>query len=681
MIKRPMALTDPTDWISYPLLATNGGYRRQLLIINGDANWCTAQASVIVASLPEHLKCCWVGEYEPQQTLTYRSYAHFRDLLGEEFDVAVIDAGGTFRPSVLAAVTGTVRQGGTTILLCPDLDSWPTHDSVLTPHFLSYGATIVKSYYVEYVARLLSKADFAGLLSQSGMRLPKPESAIHRFPGRELKLTAEQEKVFNAVVSEQTSGEASCIVAARGRGKSTLTAFIAAHFIRRGFRVLLTAPSSQSVSTLENVANHLLKEDSASLPWMALDNPRLKEADYDVLIIDEAASVPLPVLNELVCAATFTLLSTTTDGYEGSGQGFRTKFLSKMNIPVHSLNTALRWSEDDPVEQLVQAISFSTPPVGELSRYISGSPSPIVKAQLASEGNNYQYKSCAVSTMLEDEISQVMQLLSSAHYQSSPDDLARLMDFPDTRFHLLSENENIIAASAVESEGGDKLSNVAQGISSGVRRVKGHLTAQSLALQSANPKLATLTYRRINRIAVQPHLQGNGAGSELLKKIKDYYQNEKSVDLLTSSFGADNNLVNFWSHAGFVVLKRGRKPDKASGLTSALVAFPVSEAATKYVVGMLKSETDSNSDSVRHLHLTRLRQFAEGSRSLDHLYSSSQWTQNQCQDGQLCHCLRLHEENVNPAEVARACGYHGKKAMVLDCRRRVSEWLIRLQNR
>lgn len=678
MKNRHMALTQPTDWISYPLLATNGSYRRQLLIISGEADWCRAQGSAITASLPGQLKCCWVGEYQPQQALTYRSYAHYRDLLGEEFEVAVIDAGSAFRPSVMAAITGTVRQGGTAILLCPDLLDWATHDSVLTPHFLSYGATITKSFYIDYVAKILCKADFAGVISLSGMRLPKPERVISSVSDLDVKLTGNQEKVFNSVISEQKTSEASCIVAGRGRGKSTLTGFIAAHFLSNGHRVMLTAPSAQSVKTLESTANHLIKDVPASLTWMALDNPQLKETEYDVLIIDEAASVPLPVLNQLVSAAPFTLLSTTTDGYEGSGHGFRTKFLSQRDIPVHTLTEALRWSDDDPLEQLIGKITFTSRPDTRIRKQTHeqlSNPAPGLTTHLQ---QSTFHQSLTVPDIEESLLVEVMGLLSAAHYQSSPDDMARLIDAPQTEFHLLKYNGNLVAACAVEAEGGPGLTDVSSGIASGNRRVRGHLTAQSFAHLAANPVVATLMYKRINRIAVKPELQGNAFGSRLLSETVRHYQNTQQADLITSSFGADSKLLNFWTRAGFTVIKRGRKPDKSSGLTSAMVAMPLSRCAKDHLRHTIECETGPHSEIARQLHLTRLQQFAEGYRSVDHLYSSSSWLRGNCDDETLIHCLQLLEERMNPAEVACMKGYEGKKVMVTDCRQRVAGWLASL---
>lgn len=44
------------------------------------------------------------------------------------------------------------------------------------------------------------------------------------------------------------------------------------------------------------------------------------------LIVDEAAAIPGPLLRQLVTRFPRTLLTTTVQGYEGTGRGFLLKF-------------------------------------------------------------------------------------------------------------------------------------------------------------------------------------------------------------------------------------------------------------------------------------------------------------------------------------------------------------------
>ncbi len=48
------------------------------------------------------------------------------------------------------------------------------------------------------------------------------------------------------------------------------------------------------------------------------------------LIVDEAAAIPAPLLRQLVSRFPRTLLTTTVQGYEGTGRGFLLKFCASL---------------------------------------------------------------------------------------------------------------------------------------------------------------------------------------------------------------------------------------------------------------------------------------------------------------------------------------------------------------
>jgi hypothetical protein len=50
------------------------------------------------------------------------------------------------------------------------------------------------------------------------------------------------------------------------------------------------------------------------------------------LIVDEAAAIPGPLLRQLVTRFPRTLLTTTVQGYEGTGRGFLLKFCASFPI-------------------------------------------------------------------------------------------------------------------------------------------------------------------------------------------------------------------------------------------------------------------------------------------------------------------------------------------------------------
>ena len=97
---------------------------------------------------------------------------------------------------------------------------------------------------------------------------------------------------------------------------------------------------------------------------------------------------------------------------------------------------------------------------------------------------------------------EVMYLLSLAHYQTTPDDLMRIIDSPDIILAMIVVQRRVIAAAIINIEGSTPLIELSEDIACGKRRPKGHLGAQRLALLSADPEIAKYKYWRINRIAV-----------------------------------------------------------------------------------------------------------------------------------------------------------------------------------
>ncbi|MGU0172369.1 GNAT family N-acetyltransferase [Escherichia coli] len=108
----------------------------------------------------------------------------------------------------------------------------------------------------------------------------------------------------------------------------------------------------------------------------------------------------------------------------------------------------------------------------------------------------------------------VYQLLSGAHYRTSPLDLRRMMDAPGQHFYRRLAKTRLPGRcgwwmrriiSTTQSGGMGRFSSPA-----------GNLVAQSLAAHGSNPLAATLRGRRVSRIAVHPARQRKAQGSNLL---------------------------------------------------------------------------------------------------------------------------------------------------------------------
>ncbi|MCT9623490.1 tRNA cytosine(34) acetyltransferase TmcA, partial [Curtobacterium sp. C2H10] len=75
------------------------------------------------------------------------------------------------------------------------------------------------------------------------------------------------------------------------------------------------------------------------------------EVNASWLIVDEAAAIPGPLLRRLVARFPRTLLTTTVQGYEGTGRGFLLKFCAGFaQLRQFSLSAPVRWAPGCPLE-------------------------------------------------------------------------------------------------------------------------------------------------------------------------------------------------------------------------------------------------------------------------------------------------------------------------------------------
>ena len=420
-------------------------------------------------------------------------------------------------------------------------------------------------------------------------------------------------------------------------------------------------------------------DKKAVLRWVAPDSDffnKREQTNDQYVIVDEAASFPIPVILNIVQKFPNWVLSTTLQGYEGSGKGFMhklvpllTKELTPINpftelntnhlknhdfdgpdITVHALSlvqlkTPIRWAEDDPIEAFFDNTCLFEQP-DKLHR-ISEKNFP-EDWKLTCEFALRQF-----SEINENELQEVMYLLSLAHYQTTPDDLMRIMDSPDIKLALFIVQRRVVAAAIINIEGSTPLVELADDIACGKRRPKGHLGVQRLALLSADPEIATHLYWRINRIAVLPEIQCQGIGSYVLQNVIQA-AGESQVDGVLTSYGQTSELNQFWQKNGFLIVDEGKKRNKASGETSALAV----KANSNYVKSVVKQlirdnhlEQSSTSFSdlpidTKQLYKKKLTHFSLGYRSLDDVWAIINRIAVAIEQNPL-HCASAKEESNN----------------------------------
>ena len=520
------------------------GWRR-LGVISGDAQWSAQRAAEVMQQLPGDW--LWVGA-QPLHALSCAPSA-IRTILGREFRHAVFDARSGLSAEALAALAGTLQAGSWLLLLVPEWERWdqqPDEDSLRW----SEGDTpCAAPHFVRHLQQRIQADAQVALWRQHQplMLSPLPAQPAWQPHDGSLQQQAILQKLLHSSPGIQV------VTAARGRGKSALAGMLAA---RWPGRCLVTAPAKVSTGVLAQFAGDKYQFIA---PDRLLAEARQHQPGVDWLLIDEAAAIPAPLLHQLVALFPRVLLTTTVQGYEGTGRGFLLKFCAALpNVTLHTLDTPLRWAADDPLESFIaDALLFddrvAPPQQGEIG-------------YLALEQRDWARQPARMAA--------VYQLLTSAHYRTSPLDLRRMMDAPGMHFSAALQGDQVQGALWLVDEGG-LCARLAAAVWAGTRRPRGNLVAQSLAAHGGQIDAPQLRSRRISRIAVAAALRGQGMGQQLVARCQ---QQAQGLDYLSVSFGFTSALWRFWQRCGFQLVRIGSVREASSGCFSAMAVLPLSAA-------------------------------------------------------------------------------------------------------
>lgn len=526
---------------------------RRLLVLSGEPAWCAAQAQALRDALPGDW--LWVGEQSdaplhcPPRALS--------TLLGREFQHAVFDARHGFDAAAFAALGGTLKAGSWLVLLVPALTRWPLQGDADSIRWSDTPEPVPTPVFVRHFCRTLL-SDKQCLLWREGQALTIPQfpprPAWHAATGAPQR---EQETILNAL--HTMSPGVAVVTAPRGRGKSALAGM---HIARLNLPVTVTAPTRAATDVLAHFAGERFNFSApdALLQRIAQDGPQ-----PGWLIVDEAAAIPGPLLHALSAAFSHVLLTTTVQGYEGTGQGFLLKFCAGFPHLQHfTLSAPLRWAQGCPLERFIATLLlFDDALPGELP------DGDITMQPLAADAWREEPALPAA----------LYRLLASAHYRTSPLDLRRMMDAPGQQFWLALKANNPVAALWLVQEGG-LTPALSLAVWAGFRRPRGNLVAQSLAAHGGSQLAATLRGLRISRIAVHPRLQRNGLGSELIAHAR---AQAEGYDYLSVSFGYTPALWRFWQRCGFSLVRLGSHREASSGCLTAMALLPLTQAGQQLV--------------------------------------------------------------------------------------------------
>lgn len=517
---------------------------RRLLVLSGEEGWCFDHALKLRDALPGD----WLWISPQPDAENHCSPSALQTLLGREFRHAVFDARHGFDAAAFAALSGTLKAGSWLVLLLPVWEEWENQPDADSLRWSDCPDPIATPHFVQHLKRVLTADNDAILWRQN-----QPFSLAHFTPRTDWHPATgtpqpEQQQLLQQLLTMPLG--VAVVTAARGRGKSALAGQLIS---RIAGSAIVTAPAKAATDVLAQFAGEKFR-------FIAPDALLASDEQADWLVVDEAAAIPAPLLYQLVSRFPRTLLTTTVQGYEGTGRGFLLKFCARFpHLHRFELQQPIRWAQRCPLEKMVSEAlvfddeNFTHTPQGNI--VISAFEQTLWRSE--------------PETPLK-----VYQLLSGAHYRTSPLDLRRMMDAPGQHF-LQAAGENEIAGALWLVDEGGLSQELSQAVWAGYRRPRGNLVAQSLAAHGSNPLAATLRGRRVSRIAVHPTRQREGTGRQLIAGALQYIHD---LDYLSVSFGYTEELWRFWQRCGFVLVRMGNHREASSGCYTAMALLPMSDA-------------------------------------------------------------------------------------------------------
>uniref|UniRef100_A0A8C2BZQ1 RNA cytidine acetyltransferase n=1 Tax=Cyprinus carpio TaxID=7962 RepID=A0A8C2BZQ1_CYPCA len=389
---------------------------------------------------------------------------------------------------------------------------------------------------------------------------------------------------FIEAISEKTLRSTVALTAARGRGKSAALGLAVAGAVAFGYsNIFITSPSPDNLHTLFEfvfkgfdalqyqehldyeiiqslnpefnkavIRVNIFKEHRQTIQYIhPADAVKLGQAE--LLVIDEAAAIPLPLVKKLL-GPYLVFMASTINGYEGTGRSLSLKLIqqlrqqsadSQLNLSAENRNTStarlaaartlhevtlhesIRYGQGDAVEKWLNDLlcldCLSVP------RIISGCPLPqTCDLYYVNRDTLFCYHKAS-----ETFLQRLMALYVASHYKNSPNDLQMLSDAPAHHLFCLlppvppTQNSlpEVLAVVQVCLEGEISRQSVLNSLSRG-KKASGDLIPWTISEQFQDPEFGGLSGGRIVRIAVNPDYQGMGYGSRTLQLLQQYYEGQ-----------------------------------------------------------------------------------------------------------------------------------------------------------
>ncbi|BGP27878.1 nucleolus protein [Rhodotorula toruloides] len=400
---------------------------------------------------------------------------------------------------------------------------------------------------------------------------------------------------FTDAITSKSLSQTVSLTAARGRGKSAALGLSIALAILHGYsNVFVTSPSPENLKTLFEFIfkgfDKLGWEEHLDYDIVQSTNPEWKGAvvrvnifrqhrqtiqyiqpqDFHVLgqaelvVIDEAAAIPLPLVRSLL-GPYLVFMASTINGYEGTGRSLSLKLLQQlreMSRPASALaapaangdgagakgssssstlsvartlkeiklSTPIRYAPGDDIEKwLNQLLCLDATIATPSKKTLQGCPHPSTcELFYVNRDTLFSYHPAS-----EVFLQRMMSLYVASHYKNSPNDLQLMSDAPGHHLFVLlpplKEGDNSLpeplVVVQVALEGNISKQSVLDNLSRG-KMAGGDLIPWTITQQFQDDDFASLSGARVVRIAVHPDYAKMGYGSRTLQALNSFYSGE-----------------------------------------------------------------------------------------------------------------------------------------------------------
>ncbi|KAH3686339.1 hypothetical protein WICPIJ_002701 [Wickerhamomyces pijperi] len=392
---------------------------------------------------------------------------------------------------------------------------------------------------------------------------------------------------FIDAISEKTLRSTVALTAGRGRGKSAALGIATAGAVSHGYsNIFITSPSPENLKTLFEFIfkgfDALGYQEHLDYDIIQSTNPAFNKAivrvdikrehrqtiqyispndshvlgQAELLIIDEAAAIPLPVVKKLL-GPYLVFMASTINGYEGTGRSLSLKLIQQLReqsatggrnddtavvsrdnktqdaevlgrtLREVTLDEPIRYAPGDAVEKWLNNLLCLDVTISKTSKFGSrGTPHPS-ECNLFVVNRDTLFSYHPVS---ERFLSKMMALYVASHYKNSPNDLQLMSDAPAHELFVLlppsSDPRQIpdpLCVIQIALEGEISKESVRNSLSRG-QRAGGDLIPWLVSQQFQDEEFAGLSGARVVRIATNPDYAGMGYGSRAMELLRDYYE-------------------------------------------------------------------------------------------------------------------------------------------------------------